>query len=89
MEDDRRVDVLAGPEEAKVLYLDSIVQVLIDRYGFETASDLFDEVALHWKDRADSFHWDAVLRQYLRCNEEAASRLLEHHEPPPYPDRPV
>lgn len=44
MEDDRRVTVWAGQDEATVIYLDSIVRVLIERYGFETADDLSAEV---------------------------------------------
>lgn len=83
MEDDRRVDVPTGPEHANVLYLDSIIQVLIDRYGFEDAREVFDEVKLHYLARADSFEWDDVLRRYLGCNAASASMLLSHHEPLP------
>ena len=81
MEDDRRVTVWAGQDEATVIYLDSIVRVLIERYGFETADDLSAEVTQDYTSRAASYEWTAELRAQLAALDSAVLQLLEHHKP--------
>ena len=81
MEDDRRIVTLTGIEEAAVIYLDSVVQVLIERYGLETASELFDEVTKHHTARGSSFDWTASFRAQIASIGGAVSGFLEHHKP--------
>ena len=81
MEDDRRVQILAGQDEAVVLYLDSIVQIFIGRYGYEAVSDLFQEVTRHHTERADAYEWTAELRALIVALDSAVPGLLEHHKP--------
>ena len=81
MEDDRRVDVPAGPDEATLIYLDAILKVLIEREGFETTVALVEEVSRDLAVQSERYAWTEDFRRFLRYVEASASRILDHHEP--------